>query len=265
VGEGRVKPVVVAVAIAAMALLGSACGSGSTSHDAPTTRSAAISGRLHVFAAASLTAAFTDAKPKLTASNPGLTLSYNFAGSNALVAQIEQGAPADVFASADLTNMHPLVAAGLVETPKSFAKNKLQIAVATGNPKGISSLADLAKPGVSVVLGAHGVPAGDYTRQVFAAKGIVVHPKSLETDVKSALAKVTSGEADATVVYVTDVTAGGAKVQGVTIPDADQPAITYPIAVVKATKNHAAAQAFVDSAVSGDVQKSLEATGFSAP
>ena len=90
-------------------------------------------------------------------------------------------------------------------------------------------------------------------------------PKSLETDVKSALAKVTSGEADATVVYATDVAAGGSKIQGVTVPDADQPPITYPIAVVKATKNHAAAQAFVDSAVSGDVQKALIAAGFAPP
>jgi molybdate transport system substrate-binding protein len=109
------------------------------------------------------------------------------------------------------------------------------------------------------------VPAGDYTRAALAAKGITVTPKSLETDVKSALAKVTSGEADATVVYATDVTAGGPKVQGVSIPDADQPDISYPIAVLKATKDHAAAQAFVDSAVSGDVQKALEAAGFSKP
>src|SRR6202043_30863 len=107
-----------------------------------------------------------------------------------------------------------------------------------------------------------GVPAGDYTRQVLAAKNITLTPKSLETDVKSAVAKVTSGEADATVVYVTDVTAAGAKVTGVALPDANQPTITYPIAVVKAAKNAAAAQAFVDSAVSGDVQKALEAAGF---
>lgn len=225
---------------------------------------AAITGKLNVFAAASLTGAFNDAKTKLVAADPGLNITYNFAGSNALVAQIQQGAPADVFASADQKNMQTLVTAGLVETPVTFAKNKLQIAVAAGNPKGIFDLADLAHPGVSVVLEAPGVPAGDYTRQVLAKKGITVTPKSLELDVKSALAKVTSGEADATVVYVTDVTAAGPKVQGVTIPDADQPDISYPIAVVKASKNHRAAQAFVDSAVSGDVDKSLEAAGFSS-
>jgi molybdate transport system substrate-binding protein len=196
---------------------------------------------------------------------PGVTVTYNFAGSNTLVSQIIQGAPADVFASADTKNMQKLVTAGLVDTPVTFARNKLEIAVAPGNPHGVTGLADLTKPGISVVLEAAGVPAGDYTRQVLAAKHLSVTPKSLETDVKSALAKVTSGEADATVVYVTDVTAAGATAAGVPIADADQPAITYPIAVVKATKNAAAAQAFVNSAVSGDVQMALEAAGFVAP
>ena len=115
------------------------------------------------------------------------------------------------------------------------------------------------------VLEATGVPAGDYTRQVLASQHLTVTPKSLETDVKSAVAKVSTGEADATVVYVTDVTEAGSQVSGVTIPDNLQPDITYPIAVVKATKNQAGAQAFVNSAVSGDVQKALEAAGFLPP
>jgi len=261
-----VKRFVVALA-AVLALLAGACGSDSkpSSTSGASSSAAAMTGNLNVFAAASLTEAFNNAKSTLTADNPGLNLMYNFAGSNALATQIQQGAPADVYASADQKNMQTLVTAGLVETPVTFAKNTLQIAVAPGNPKGITGLADLAKPDVAVVLGAPGVPAGDYTRQVLAAKNITVTPKSLETDVKSALAKVTSGEADATVVYATDVEAGGSKVEGVVIPDADQPDISYPIAVVMATKNQAAAQAFVDSAVSGDVQKSLQAAGFSAP
>jgi len=194
-----------------------------------------------------------------------LKLAYNFAGSNTLASQIIQGAPADVVASADTKNMQKLVDAGLVEGPVTFARNKLEIAVAAGNPKGITGLADLAKPGVSVVLEAAGVPAGDYTRQVLAAQKLSVTTKSLETDVKSALAKVTSGEADATVVYVTDVVAAGPKVAGIAIPEDVQPDIAYPIAVVKATKNRAGAQAFVESAVSGEVQKALETTGFLAP
>ena len=260
----RVAPV-----LAGLALVLTACSSGASpaapTTAAPTTTTAPLTGSLNVFAAASLTGAFNFAKTTLTTANPGLTITYNFAGSNTLVSQIQQGAPTDVFASADVKNMQKLVDAGLVGTPATFAKNKLEIMVAAGNPKHINGLADLAKPGVSVVLEAVGVPAGDYTRQVLTAKRITVTPMSLETDVKSAVAKVTSGEADATVVYVTDVVAAGSKVAGVTIPDADQPSITYPIAVVKATRNQAAAQAFVDSAVSGDVQKALEAAGFIAP
>jgi molybdate transport system substrate-binding protein len=262
-------------ALAALGLALTACSSSSsprsstggsaTTSAAPAATAALLTGSLNVFAAASLTAAFNSAKTTQTAANPGLSMTYNFAGSNTLVAQIQQGAPADVFASADTKNMQKLVDAGLVEPPVTFAKNKLEIAVAPGNPKNITGLADLAKPGATVVLEAVGVPAGDYTRQVLASRGITFTPQSLETDVKSAVAKVTSGEADATVVYVTDVAAAAPKVTGVTIPEADQPSITYPIAVVKATKNHPAARAFVDSAVSGDVQKALEAAGFVPP
>ncbi len=258
--------------IAGLALFLSACSSSKTATTsstttgvAPSTTAAPITGTLNVFAAASLTGAFNTAKSTLTAVNAGLTLTYNFAGSNTLVAQITQGAPSDVFASADTKNMQKLVDAGLVDPPVTFAKNKLEIAVAPGNPKGITGLADLAKAGVSVVLEAAGVPAGDYTRQILTAKNIAVTPKSLETDVKSAVAKVTSGEADATVVYVTDVKAAGSAVTGVAVSDADQPSITYPIAVVKATKNPGGAQAFVTSAVSGEVQKALQAAGFLPP
>jgi len=264
----RLLPVVAGVALAL-----SACSStksptaapSSTAGGASTTAQSPVTGTLNVFAASSLTGAFNAAKTALAAASPGLTLTFNFAGSNTLVAQVMQGAPADVFASADAKNMQALVTAGLVNTPVTFAKNKLAIAVAPGNPKNITGLADLAKPGVSVVLEAVGVPAGDYTRQILTAQNITVAPKSLETDVKSAVAKVTSGEADATVVYVTDVTAAGPAVTGVAVPDADQPSITYPIAVVKATKNPAGAQAFVESAVSGPVQKALEAAGFLPP
>jgi molybdate transport system substrate-binding protein len=262
----RIAPImaVFAVVLGACSSSSSTKASTATTGATPTT-AAKVTGSLNVFAAASLTGAFNAAKTTLTTANHGLTLTYNFAGSNTLVTQIMQGAPADVFASADTKNMQKLVDAGLVETPVTIAKNKLEIAVAAGNPKNITGFADLTKPGVTVVLEAVGVPAGDYTRQILTSQNLSVTPKSLETDVKSAIAKVTSGEADATVVYVTDVTAAGSKVTGVTVADNLQPDITYPIAVVKATKNHATAQAFVDSAVSGDVQKALEAAGFLPP
>jgi molybdate transport system substrate-binding protein len=236
-----------------------------TTAPATTTTAAAMSGSLNVFAAASLTSAFNAAKTSLATTNPGLSLTFSYAGSNTLVTQIQQGAPADVFASADQKNMDKLVAGGLVEAPVSFAKNKLEIAVAPGNPKHITSLQDLAKPGLTVVLEATGVPAGDYTRQVETQLGISITPKSLAPDVKTAITSVTSGEADATVVYVTDVTAASFKVAGVAVPDNLQPSITYPIAVVKGTHNHTAAAGFVQSAVSGDVQKTLLAQGFIAP
>ncbi|HET6917623.1 MAG TPA: molybdate ABC transporter substrate-binding protein [Acidimicrobiales bacterium] len=257
----------VALAAGLSAVL-AACSSSPSASPAstnPSTTTAAVTGSINVFAAASLTTAFKAAVPGLTAAHPGLSVTYNFAGTSTLVSQLEQGAPVDVFASADTANMTKLVEAGLVETPVVFARNKLEIAVAPGNPKHITGLADLAKPGVSVVLEAPGVPAGDYTRRVLTQLHVSVTPRSLETDVKSALAKVTSGEADATVVYVTDVLGAGSAVTGVAIPDSQQPSITYPIAVVKASKNQAAAQAFVLSAVSGNVQKALAAAGFVPP
>jgi molybdate transport system substrate-binding protein len=161
--------------------------------------------------------------------------------------------------------MQKLVSAGLVETPVTFARNKLELAVSPGNPKGITSLQDLAKPGLTVVLGEPGLPAGDYTRQVEAQLGISITPKSLCPDVKTCITEITSGEADATVVYVTDVKAAGPKVEGVTIADDLQPSITYPIAVVKASPNQSGAQAFVQSAVSGEVHRELVAMGFLAP
>ena len=256
-------------AVAGLSAVLAACSSGPAANKATgnTTTSAApaISGSINVLAAASLTKAFSAARQPLEAAHPGLNITYDFAGSNTLVSQIENGAPADVFASADTANMTRLVDAGLVEAPVVFARNKLEIAVAPGNPKHISGLADLAKSGVTVVLEAPGVPAGDYARSVLARLNIRVTPRSLETDVKSALAKVASGEADATVVYVTDVIAAGASVSGVPVPDSSQPSITYPIAVVKASTHQAAAKAFILSATSGDVQRALVAAGFLPP
>jgi molybdate transport system substrate-binding protein len=246
-----------------------ACGSSSkparstSSTTAPATK---LSGSLNVFAAASLTEAFNNEKTTLATSAPGLSLTYNFAGSQALVTQIQQGAPADVFASADTKNMQKLVDAGLVETPKTFARNQLEIAVAPGNPKNITGLADLEKPGVTLVLADVSVPAGKYARQAFEQAGLPApKPVSNELDVKSTLSKLTLGEADAVVVYVTDVTAAGAKVTGVEIPDAQNVVATYPIAAVKASKNAAAAEAFVDEIVRGSGQQALQAAGFMPP
>jgi molybdate transport system substrate-binding protein len=251
------------------ALVAAACGSSSkSSGSTPSTTStpAKLSGSLDVFAAASLTEAFNDEKTALASSAPGLSLSYNFAGSQALVTQIKNGAPADVFASADQKNMQKLIDAGLVEAPKTFARNKLEIAVAPGNPKHITGLADLEKSGVILVLEDPSVPAGNYARQAFTKAGLPApKPSSNELDVKSTLAKLTSGDADAVVVYVTDVKAAGSKVAGVEIPDSQNVIATYPIAAIKASKHLTAAEAFVDEVVNGSGQQILQARGFFAP
>ncbi len=257
----------IALLVASVAFVASACGSSSKpASSSTTTTKPLLSGSLNVFAAASLTGAFDDEKQKLAASDHGLSLTYNFAGSQALVTQIQQGAPADVFASADEKNMQKLVDAGLVEAPKRFARNKLEIAVAPGNPKHVTGLADLERPGVTLVLADASVPAGKYARQAFQKAGLPApKPVSNELDVKSALSKLTLGEADAVVVYVTDVKAAGSKVAGVVIPDGQNVVAIYPIAVVKASKNLQAAEAFVDEIVSGTGQQALQARGFLPP
>jgi molybdate transport system substrate-binding protein len=218
-----------------------------------------------VFAAASLTEAFTDDKNHLAPANPGLTVAYSFAGSQQLVAQIQSGAPADVVATADEANMQKLVAATLVETPRAFAANLLEIVVARGNPKGVRGLADLARSDLRVVLEDPSVPAGKYGRQALDTQGVKVNPVSLELNVKSELRKVETGEADAGIVYVTDVKSAGSKAAGVPIPAEQNVVATYPVAVVRATRNHAAAQAFVDQLLSGTGQDALKARGFLSP
>jgi len=226
----------------AVALLLATSGCGSTKD------------RVNVFAAASLTDAFSaEAHDAVT---------FNFAGSQSLVTQIQQGAPADVFASADEKNMQRLVTADLVEPPKVFARNRLEIVVAPGNPKHVTGLADLARADLVVVLADPSVPVGTYSRQALAEAGVTVRPRSLELDVKAALAKVTSGEADAAIVYRTDLLAAGAKAAGVEIPDGQNVIAAYPIAVLKATKHRRAARAFVTTILSAAGQRVLVARGF---
>jgi molybdate transport system substrate-binding protein len=218
----------------------------------------ASAGELTVFAAASLTEAFT------SADTHGLDITFSFAGSGALVTQIAQGAPADVIATADLASMRTLHDAGLVEASTTFARNRLAILVAPENPHEVTGLADLADRDLKVVLPDESVPAGKYAAQALGKAGVAVSPVSKELDVKAAVAKVTRGEADATIVYVTDVTAAGDEGEGVEIPEEQNVVAEYPIAIVKATDRHAAAEAFVESAVSGKVHDALEDRGFLA-
>ncbi len=216
-----------------------------------------------MFAASSLTGAFDNVKSELESANSDLDLTVNYGGSQMLVTQITQGQPADVFASADQKNMQKLVDKGLVETPQVFAHNLLEIAVAPGNPKNIRTLADLEKAGVTLVLGDPSVPVGKYARQAFTKAGLPEpKPASNELDVKSVMEKLTSGEADAVVVYQTDVKAAGDKVMGIEIPANQNVLATYPIAALKDSKNLAAAEAFVQKIVSGSGRQALQDAGF---
>lgn len=243
--------------VAVVAALLSACGSSGS----PSTSS--LSGTASVFAAASLTASFNAIGTAFQAAHPGVTIKFNFGGTPTLVTQIEQGASADVLASADTTNMDKLKTDGFTAgTPQVFAHNKLEIVVAAGNPKGITGLADLTKPGVIYITEAPTVPAGKYALQILANANVKVTPKSLETDVKSVVSKIELGEADAGIVYVTDVTAAGNKVAGVPIPDSVNVIATYPIVAVKGTKNADIANAFIAYVLSADGQATLQSFGF---
>ena len=235
----------------ALVVLCSACGP---------TSSAPVGGvhPVYVFAAASLTEAF-----KALPAHDSLAWIYNFAGSPTLVTQIENGAQADVLASADTANMDRLEKDGLLaETPRVFAHNKLEIVVAAGNPKGIHSLADLTRSDIIYISAAPTVPAGKYASQILARAGVTVTPKSLETDVKSVVGKIELGEADAGIVYVTDVTAAGVKVQGVLIPDSENVVATYPAAVLKSARNRASAEGFIGDLLSAQGQAVLHGYGF---
>jgi molybdate transport system substrate-binding protein len=184
----------------------------------------------------------------------------NFGGSSTLAAQITQGAPADVFASADQPNMQKVVDAGLAGAPATFATNRLQLVVGPGNPKGIRSLADLARPGLVVVLCAPAVPCGTYAAQALGKAGVTVHPASQEQDVKAVVTKVQLGEADAGIVYRTDVRAAGAAVAGVDIPADQNVTAEYPIAELKGASP--AAAGFVDFVRSPEGQLILGGFGF---
>jgi molybdate transport system substrate-binding protein len=246
-----------AAVLAAVALALAGCGG-----DEPSGGSSAP-GELKVFAAASLTAAFSELGERFTAASGGTKVTFNFAGSQALATQVQQGAPADVFASADTTNMDKV--RDLVGTRQPFASNLLAIVVEKGNPRGVRTLGDLASSDLKVVLAAEEVPAGRYAKQVLDRAGVRVQAVSQEDNVKAVVTKVSLGEADAGIVYVTDVTAGGDKVAGVDIPQDQNVVATYPIATVKASRAQDQAQAFLDLVLSGEGRRVLEEHGFLPP
>jgi molybdate transport system substrate-binding protein len=226
-----------------------------------------LSGTITVSAAASLTEAFTKMGADFQKANLGTTVSFNFAASSALVQQIQGGAPADVFASADGTNMQKLVSGGQVTAePTVFAANELTIVVKKGNPEHVKSMADLAKLDV-VSLCADAVPCGKYAQQALAGAGVTLPPEKITkgADVKTTLAAVSTGDADAAIVYTTDAKAAGSTVQSVRIPTWLNVYAIYPIAPIGASTNQELAKAWVEYTVSPAGQKALESFGFLPP
>lgn len=270
----RRSSILVAVAAAA-AVLVTGCssggsGSGSSASDtgsaaAATTTSSGVIGTITVLAAASLTESFTELGKSFEKANPGTTVTFSFGASSALAEQLTQGAPADVFASASAKNMTTVTDAKIADTPSTFAKNVMQIVVPTANPANVTSLQDLAKPEVKVVLCQPEVPCGATAQKVFTNAGITVTPVSQEADVKSTLTKVELNEADAAVVYVTDAKAAADKVKAIEIPADVNASTEYPIATVTKAPNAAGAKAFMAYVLSDEGQKVLTAAGFEKP
>lgn len=220
---------------------------------------------LTVYAAASLALPFEELGERFEAEHDGVEVTFSFAGSSDLAAQVRQGAGADVFASADEATMASLTEEDLVDAPVPFATNTLQLAVPPDDPAGIGSLQDLAEPGVRLVVCAPAVPCGAAAVAVEEAAGLDLRPVSEEQSVTDVLNKVISGEADAGLVYVTDVQGAGDRVRGIDVPEAEDVVNTYPIATVADSDHAEPAQEFV-ALVTGEVgQQVLREAGFGAP
>jgi molybdate transport system substrate-binding protein len=255
-------------AAAALALAG--CSSSDTGASDQTGTSGAsapeISGDVTVFAAASLTESFTRIGKDFEAAHPGVKVTFNFAGSSALAKQINDGAPADVFASAAPKNMTEVTDTGSVTgAPVTFVTNTLEIAVPAGNPAKITGLADFAKADLKIALCAEQVPCGAASKKVFEAAGITAAPDTFEQDVKAVLTKVSLGEVDAALVYKTDVKAAGDKVEGIEFPESGEAVNEYPIATCAKAPNADGAKAFVDYVLSDKGKAVLTEAGFGTP
>ncbi|QKZ24267.1 molybdate ABC transporter substrate-binding protein [Streptomyces chartreusis] len=257
----------------AAALLALSACSSSDSDSAKTSDSSAsasasdkLSGEVTVFAAASLKESFTTLGKEFEKEHPGTKVTFSFGGSDALAASITGGAPADVFASASPKTMKIVTDAGdAAGTPATFVRNQLEIATLPGNPDKIASLKDLTESDLKVVLCDKTVPCGAAAEKAIEAGKLKLTPVSYEEDVKSALNKVVLKEADAAVVYKTDVKAAGDKVEGVEFPESADAINDYPITVLKESQNSDAAKAFIALVQSADGQKVLSEAGFLQP
>lgn len=256
-----VAAVLAGVGLLAFAATG--CGSASGSEGAS---SEAEDRTLTVFAAASLTDSFEDLAEEFEAEHEGVDVELSFGGSSTLVTQLEDGAPADVFASADEANMDQAAEAGLIDgDPGTFATNELTIAVPADNPAGISSFEDLAGEDVDTVVCERRVPCGAATERVEEVTGVALSPVSEESAVTDVMGKVTSGQADAGVVYRTDVTAAGDAVEEVGIAEAGEAVNRYPISALKSSEDAGLAGEFIDFIQGPRGQERLAEEGFGAP
>ncbi|HLW03441.1 MAG TPA: molybdate ABC transporter substrate-binding protein [Ktedonobacterales bacterium] len=269
----------IVLAVGLLALFGALSACGSTSTGSGSTPTAAPPVTLNVFAAASLTNAFKQVATKFQAAHPNVTVTYNFGGSQALAQQINQGAPADVFASANQKQMSVVIQGGEVDasTSKVFAQNLLVVITPKSDPGKINQLQDLAKPGLKIVLAAASVPAGQYAVDFLGKASadssfgssykanVLKNVVSYETDVETVVSKVTLGEGDAGIVYVTDALANTSQLGEINIPANLQTEAVYPIAPIKGSKNAATAQQYVDYVLSSDGQAVMNSFGFLPP
>lgn len=251
-----IGPLFVAAAVVMLA----ACGGGP-----PQSATSPTPNTITVAAASSLTEAFTQIGKEFEATKPGTKVIFSFGSSATLAAQIEEGAPVDVFAAANPATMKTVTDVGAAEPPTTFVSNVLQIAVPKGNPGRITGLKDFADKSKKIAICAPQVPCGTAAVKVFSAAKITPAPDTLEQDVKATLQKVSSNEVDAALVYRTDVIAANDTVDGLEFPEARQAVNVYPIAVLKGSMSAAAAQQFVDYVLSADGQAVLRKAGFGKP
>ena len=256
---------VLVASLASMGLVAVSCGGGDDA-TVPASTGGSVSGEVVVFATASLTEAFTDLGDAFVETTADASTTFNFAASSELVAQIIEGAPADVYASADLANMARLVdAEANADEPAVFAANLSQIIVAETNPLGITGVEDLADDDLIVVTCAPVVPCGSYAAQIFENAGVTVHPDSFEENANAVVTKVTLGEADAGIAYATDVKAAGDGADGVEIPADLNVVAEYPIVLTTGAPNPDGGRAFIDFVLSDAGQAILAGYGFAAP
>jgi molybdate transport system substrate-binding protein len=257
-------PVLLALTVA-LALPAALAGCSTPAAPADTPQPGTLDGTVTVLAAASLTETFDALAASFESEYPGVDIVLSYGGSSALATQITEGAPADVFAAANESTMQAVVGAGDAQHPTIFTTNILEIAVPAGNAAGVTGLADLAKDDLAIALCDPAVPCGSAAQTLLDSAGIAAKPDTLEQDVKAVLTKIELGEADAGLVYVTDVVAAGDAVEGIEVPEAAEAVNRYPIVVLNDAPNAPAAHAWVEYVLSAEGWQALAAAGFVAP